>query len=113
MARGFKKEKKNKFDALPQDFKDAVDTMSLDELKTRLSDVAKAEEENQSEMKADEPLNQLKEQVKVASSGYREVSKLNKLKRLYTIQNLADKGDPVAQSIVQNNINAESQKARG
>jgi hypothetical protein len=104
---GFKKSsKKDKFEALSEDFKSAVGSSNLDELKVRLSDVTKTEEENQSAMKADEDLNNLKEQVKLASSGYRELTKLNKLKRFFIIQALADKGDPVAQNIVNLNVGA-------
>lgn len=100
MERGKKGTKKDEFEALPQDFKDAVSAAGLDELKGRLSDVAKAEEENQSAKKADADLNDKKELAKLAASGYVELTKLHKLKRKFIIRNLADKGDPVAQNIV-------------
>lgn len=106
MARGPKKEKKNKFDDLPQEWKDALDGASLEELKTKVADVAKTEVLNQSAMKADQDLNEKKELVKEASAGYRDLTKLNKLKLAYLTQMMADKGDPMSQETIQNLINA-------
>lgn len=108
---GRPKKNKDPFAELPESFKDALATADVNQLKDKLAEVAKAQEANKSEMKADEDLNNLKEQVKVASSGYTEVTKSNKLKTKYVIRLLADKGDAVAQSIVQNDINAELQKS--
>jgi hypothetical protein len=107
----FKKtEKKDPFEGLPEDFKKSVEAADLDGLKMLFSGVAKGEQANRSAKKADEDLNNLLEQVKVASSGYAEVTKANKTKASYLIRFLADKGDPVAQSIVQNEIDAAMQK---
>lgn len=106
MPRGPSKMKKNKFDDLPQDWKDALESSSLDELKSKVAEVAKTEFLNQSEMKADQDLNEKKELVKVASAGYREVTKLNKLKLSYLTQMMADKGDAMSQQTVQNLMNA-------
>lgn len=104
------KAKKDPFEQLEESFKDAVAGGTTDDLKARLAEVAKNEEQNQSAKKADQDLNNLKGQVKVASAGYTEVSKANRLKLKFIIRNLADKGDVVAQSIVQNDIDAEMQK---
>lgn len=105
------KTKKDPYEALPTEWKDALEGMGPDELKQRLAEVAKSEEANQSAKKADEDLNNLKEQVKNASLGYNEVSKVNRLKTKLVIRHLADKGDVVAQSIIQNDISAEMQKS--
>lgn len=101
-----KKEKKNKFDALPEDWKDRVGSANLDELKAEVAVVAKQEFLNQAVMKADQDLNEKKDAVKVASAGYREVTKLNKLKLAFLTQVAADKGDAISQETIQNLINA-------
>lgn len=105
--------KKDPFENLEEAFKDAVAGATVEELKSRFSEVAKNEEANKSAKKADPDLNRLVEQVKVASAGYAEVSKANRLKLKCIIRHLADKGDAVAQTIVQNDIDAELQKAGG
>lgn len=98
--------KKSKFDDLPEDWKDKLASANLEELKAEVASVAKNEFLNQAVMKADQDLNEKKDAVKVASSGYREVTKMNKLKLGYLTQLAADKGDPVSQETVQNLINA-------
>lgn len=105
------KKNKDPFAELPESFKDALATADEQQLKDKLSEVAKSQEDNKSAMKADKDLNDLKEKVKVASSGYTEVTKTNKLKTKFVIRLLADKGDSVAQRIVQNDIDAELQKS--
>jgi hypothetical protein len=103
--------KKNKFDDLNEDWKKHVEGLSdLESLKTEVATVAKQEFLNQSTMKADQDLNEKKDAVKVASSGYREVTKTNKLKLAYLTQLAADKGDAVAQETIQRLIDAENQK---
>lgn len=104
------KQKKDPFEELGDDFKDALNGLGLDSLKAKLAEVAKGEEANQSAKKADEDLNRLKEQVKNASLGYNEVTKTNRLKMRYIIRHLADAGDEVALTIIQNDISAEMQK---
>jgi hypothetical protein len=99
MPRG--KGKKNPFDALPEDFKNAIEGASAQQLSDRLSDIAKSDELNLAAAKADEDLQNAKDQVKVCSESYREVAKMNKLKRKYIIQSMSDSGDDVAQKIVQ------------
>jgi hypothetical protein len=99
------------FEALSMAYKDEVGAADLNKLKQLLADVAKSEEANQAAMKADEELNQLKEKVKVATEGYSEVKKTNRLKTKFIIRALSDKGDTVAQSIVQNTLLAEMQKS--
>jgi hypothetical protein len=105
------KKPKDKFAALPDTFKNDVGSASLETLKQILAEVAKKEEANQSAKKADPDLNRLKEQVKVASSGYTDVTKMNRLKLKFIIRNLADKGDDVAATIIKNDISAEMQKS--
>lgn len=104
------KEKKDPFEALDKEFKDAVESESLEQLAKRFSDVAKSEEANQAAKKADEDLLRAQEQVANAQLGYTEVTKANKLKKKYIIRYLADKGDSVAQGIIQNILLAESMK---
>lgn len=101
---------KDPFKSLPQDFKDAVDSEMTDDLKGRLSDVAKNEEANQSAKKADPDLNRLKDELKTAGLGYTEVTKANKMRLKYVIKRLAELGDPVAVTIVNLDRDAEMQK---
>ncbi|WNM70301.1 hypothetical protein [Myxococcus phage Mx1] len=109
MARA--KKAKDPYASLPDDFKSAVGLASPEELKAKLAEVAKSQEANLSSMKADPDLNKLKEQVKFAGAGYSEVTKTNRQKTKFIIRALADKGDPVAQAIIQNDIEAELQKS--
>lgn len=102
----FPRTKKNPFDALPEDFKDAVTSASLDQLKVKLSEVTKSDEQNISAAKADQDLQEKKEALKNAAEGYREVAKTNKLKKKFIIQSMSDSGDPVAQSIIQLDLSA-------
>lgn len=99
--------KKDPFEDLPEDFKDAVTSASVNELKDKLSDVAKNEEANLAAKKADPDLAESKEAVKVASEGYREITKQNKLKRKFIIQQMALSGDDLAQKIVQMDLDAK------
>jgi lantibiotic modifying enzyme len=105
------KEPKDPFSSLDPGFKDGLEGATVDQLKAKLAEVAKAEEANQSSKKADEELNRLKAQVKNASLGFAELSKRHRLQLKYLIRQLADKGDEVAQTIIQNDISAEMQKA--
>ncbi len=102
MPRGqFPRKKKSPFDALPEDFKESVTTASLQQLKDKLSEVAKSDEHNLSAAKADTDLQEKKEALKAAAEGYREVAKLNKLKKKFIIQSMSDSGDEISQQIIQ------------
>ena len=98
------------FSKLSPEFRDALAGATTDELKVKLSEVAKDEEANKSAKNADEDLNSLKKQVKVASEGYLEVTKRNRLKIKFIIRLLAENGDPVASAIIQNDASAAMQK---
>ena len=102
--------KKDPFSKLDPEFRDALAGASSEELKAKLSDVAKDEEANKSSKKADPDLKRLKEQVKVAGEGYSELTKRNRLKIKFIIQLLADKGDVVASAIIQNDMAAANMK---
>lgn len=108
--KSFKKQKKDPFEALPDEFKSFVDGAGLEELRLKLSDVAKSDEQNLSAAKADEDLNTKRASVKTAMEPYKEVAKLNKLKRKRLIIALSDKGDVVAENIVKLDVAAELTK---
>ena len=91
---------KNPFEDLPADFKDAMEASSEAELKQTLASIATNEEINLSAQKADEDLKNLREQVTNASRGYREATKMNKMKTKFIRRILADKGDEASQKIV-------------
>lgn len=113
MAKGKKKEKKNPYDALPDDFKSFVDGAALEGLKDKLGEVAKMEEQNLAACKADGDLNTKREAVKFAMEPYKEIAKMSRLKKKYLIQALADKGDKVSESIVRLDLAASDLKAQG
>lgn len=93
-----------KLNAIESTFVDSLNGATLDQLKMKLSDVTKAEISNQAHKSADQDLNNKKDSYDVAGEGYREVTKKNKLKMRYIIQQLSDKGDPEAQKIMANTL---------
>lgn len=96
-----------KLNALEPTFVDSLNGANLEQLKARLGDVTKAEVSNQAFKASDQDLSTKKDAYTAAGEGYKEVSKKNKLKARYIIQQLSDKGDPEAQKIVANTILAE------
>lgn len=86
---------KDPFEGLDEEFKAAVASMGGQDINLRIAEVAKNEQANQELKAEDEQLNELKAQVKDASAGYREATKLNKLKIKFCRRVLADKGQPV------------------
>lgn len=80
------------FNLLPDEFKDAVATKTVEELNLTIAEVAKGEAVNQEAKEDDEDLASLKEQVKDASAPYSEGTKMNKTKIAFLRQALKDKG---------------------
>ena len=100
MPRGFRGPKKQPFDELSPEFKDAARGADSTKLKEQLTEIALNEQLNLASQKADQDLKSLKDQVKDASAGYREVTKINKLKTKFIIEQLSDRGDPKSSEIV-------------
>jgi hypothetical protein len=86
------KKKADPFEAIPEDWRDAVADMTPDEINMRIADVAKNEQENLKAKAEDVDLANLKEQVTDANAPYKEASNINKLKIRYAMQVLGDKG---------------------
>ncbi len=90
---------KDPFDALPVEFKDAMAAAQQGELQERLAGILKDEERNQAAMKADGDLKEKRSAVQFASRGYREQTKISKLKAKFIIRVQADRGDSQCQDI--------------
>lgn len=90
--RGRGRPKKDPFANLSEDFKDGVAAMSPEEIHVKISEVARAEVENRIAFKDDQHLAELREEVKEASAGYKEVSAANDAKIKFLKRVLEDKG---------------------
>ena len=90
MARFAKK--KGKFDDLPTEFKDAVAQSSPEDINERIATITKDTEALLKARDDDQDYQSKKEALKEAGSVYRDGKKANRLKVLYCIQVLGDKG---------------------
>lgn len=88
----FKKKKSDPFENLDSDYKDTIVSLSVEEINKRIAEVAKNQEENLKLMKDDQDLNEKKEAAKCASDQYREATKMNRLRILYAMRVISDKG---------------------
>ena len=93
MAR-FKKAKKGPYDDLPTEFKDAVAQSSPEDINARIATITKETEALLKARDDDQDYQSKKEALKEAGAVYREGKKANRLKVLYAMQVLADKGCP-------------------
>ena len=87
-----KKQAKTEFGDLENDWKDGIAAMSTEEIDKRISDIAKAEAESQKAKKDDQHLQDCKESVKAAGEGYREHTKMSKLRIEFCMRVLEDRG---------------------
>jgi len=87
-----RQKKENKFDILPEAFKDAVSSMSEDEIRKRISEVALDEHNNQRLKKEDQDLEQKKVLAKEAGEQYSEATKTNRAKIAYCSMILESRG---------------------
>lgn len=90
MARGAGK--KDKFADLDSEFKDAVASMTETEIRNKISTVALAQMEVEMKKKADQALQEAVEKAKIAAEGYKESTKMNKLRMKFCRRVLADQG---------------------
>ena len=84
--------KKDKFDALPEGFKEAVEQSSTEEIRKRISDIAILDCTERAVLKEDPDVQQAKEQLKNLMDPYRENLKSYKLQIEYAKRVLDDKG---------------------
>lgn len=92
MPRGMRGTKKDVFEDLDSDFKDAAANMTEDQLNSKIADVAKNEQENLKNRAADQDLKEKREQAGEAGKQYKEASKANRLRIQFLIRVLGDKG---------------------
>jgi hypothetical protein len=92
MARIPGKTKKDKFADVPTEFKDAVASSSVEDINKRIATIAKDTEALLKARDDDQDYQTKKEALKTAGAVYRDGKKLNRLKTLYCIQALGDKG---------------------
>lgn len=92
VKRGRGRPKKEAWADLSEEFKDSTQGKSEQELRNMVALVAMQEEENKKNMKEDQHLQELKVQVKDASAGYREATKINTLKVRYLKETLEMRG---------------------
>lgn len=86
------KTKRDKFSALPEEYKDAVAAMNVAEIRDRIAQVALDQLDLMNAKEEDQDLQEKQEAFKVASEGYREGMKQNKLKIEFAKRVLEDKG---------------------
>jgi len=91
MARKFAA-KKGPFDELPTDFKDAVASACPEDINKRIAQIAKDTEALLKARDEDQDYQTKKEELKEAGAVYRDGKKANRLKILYCVQVLGDKG---------------------
>lgn len=84
--------KKDPFDLLTAEFKDAVAGENAEQINLRIAEIAKAEFTNIELMKADPDLQAAKAEVKTCSQQYRDNSKTNGQKIAFCRQVLGDQG---------------------
>lgn len=87
-----KAEKKDPFIDVPEEFKDAIVGMSVEEIKRRIAQVALDQVELMKAKKEDGDLLEKKEAYKEAGQGYREGTKLNRVKIEFCKQIIDNKG---------------------
>lgn len=89
---GFGKTKKDPFEDLDPEFKDALAAMTVEDINKRIAEVAKNEQENLKMKDEDEDLAEKKAQATEAGAVYKDASKMNRLRIQFAIRVLGDKG---------------------
>lgn len=84
--------KKDPFEDLDPEFKDALAAMSREEIRNKIASIAIAQSDLLKAKDSDEALQEAKEAAKEAGAIYREGTKMNKLRIAFATQVLQDKG---------------------
>jgi hypothetical protein len=87
-----KRQKKDPFADLDAEFKEAIPTLTAEEIRDRIAQVALNQESLMAAKKDDEDLAECREQLREASAVYRDGTKMNKLRIAYCKQVLDDMG---------------------
>lgn len=88
-----RKDKKSKFDDLPEEFKSAMESSNCDEIRLKVCQVSLDQVELNLAKELDQDLAEKAEAYKEAGAMYREGSAMNKLKIAYMKEMLEAKGD--------------------
>jgi predicted carbohydrate-binding protein with CBM5 and CBM33 domain len=83
---------KSPFADLDLEFKDAIASMSTEDINKRIAEVAKNQEENLKAMKEDQQLAEAKAAAASAGAGYKEATKMNRLRVRYAMEILGARG---------------------
>jgi hypothetical protein len=97
---------------VPQNFIDAANTMSTEELRQQILKATAAIEDTLARRDGDETLSSLKEKHSVLASGYAEVLKVEKAKIGFLIAVLKDRGQQVYVDLPSTTPKAEPVKAK-
>ncbi len=84
--------KKDPYADLPEEFRDKVESATDEQVMEMLGDVAKAEEYNRRLRDDDQDLQEKKAAYDMASEGYKEATKANRLKTRYLYDLLRARG---------------------
>lgn len=79
-----------KFQEIPEEWRDASDSMDVPALKSRLAEVVNTLEENQQNWDDDQDVAEKKEALASAELGYKEVRNMERLKLKYLVRLLKD-----------------------
>lgn len=90
MPRG--RPRRDKFLDLPEEWRNAMAETATEKLNSTLTEVVSNEEENQKNKEEDQDLASCKEAYQTAAAGYKEATRLNKLKMRYIVRVLSDRG---------------------
>lgn len=89
---GRPRKNRSPFEELDQDFKESVDSMSDEDVRKKLSEVAIHEHQNLEAKKQDQDLAQKKVLAQEAGEIYKEATKFNRLRTRYCYQILEQRG---------------------
>lgn len=81
-----------KFLEINEEWRDKVAALSVEQIKTEITEVVNNENENQKNKEDDQHLAEAKETYQEAAAGYKEATKMNRLKVKFALRVLGDKG---------------------
>jgi len=87
-----KKKKKDKFDALDEDFKTEIEALNKNEIDKRIAEWAKLVETTTEQMKLDDDLTAKREAARLASAPYWEDIRMARLRIAFAMRILMDRG---------------------
>jgi ElaB/YqjD/DUF883 family membrane-anchored ribosome-binding protein len=92
MARRGFKGPKDPYEDLDSDYKDAIAASTVEDINKRIAEIAKNEQDNLKAKGDDQDLKEKKEAATEAGKQYKDASKQNRLRILFAMRVLGDKG---------------------